>query len=737
MSILVPFNGANYIIPTPGETGWGSNLDSFFVAIGAGCLQKIGGSFLLSNEVDFGASFGLKSLYYKAETGTVATTGTLRLASADPGVVFRNNANSGNLALTTNASDQLLFNGTPIGGSGIFTANRAIISNGTGDLAVSPTTSTEIGYVSGVTSAIQTQLNSKATDSLVVHLAGIETITGAKTFTAAQTVFATGTILAPGIAFSSHLDSGLAFSTSYTAIVNGGLAPAIFSDLQTTFTNGLQSVNFFSTLSSGAGFTFNNAPVRMSTLTASRAMATNSSNNIVSSTTTDTELGFVAGVTSAIQTQINGKYSTTGGTLTGDTTYSSGKGIFWTDSGTNTVKLTAPTTITSTYTLKWPVAQGASNQYLTNDGSGNLSWTNAAGTGTVNSGTQFQLAYYATSTNVVSGLTLITASRALVSDTNGLPVAATTTTTEVQGLHSLTASRAIATDGSGILTASATTASELGFVSGVTSSIQTQLNGMAVLAASSNIFTGTFLEIDNGSNGTTEIDVRNSGAGTSALAKFVGSNGTSAFDLIQYGTNFSGTLYGVALANTTKLEARAGNTALFINTTATTMPMYIGTNNTRAMTISGSTQAVSLRGTQTNDNATAGDVGETVLGNQTTFTNFPTSTQWGDLTSISLTAGDWLVWGIYEFLGNGGTTTEFQIAITTTSGNSTTGFTNGLNNFQYRGPTSFTGTNDASISTGAVRFSLSATTTVYLKYEATYSSTAPTASGNIRALRIR
>ena len=42
------------------------------------------------------------------------------------------------------------------------TASRALISNGSGKVAVSGTTSTELGYVSGVTSAIQTQLNAKA-----------------------------------------------------------------------------------------------------------------------------------------------------------------------------------------------------------------------------------------------------------------------------------------------------------------------------------------------------------------------------------------------------------------------------------------------------------------------------------------------------------------------------------------------------------------------------------------------
>ena len=42
------------------------------------------------------------------------------------------------------------------------TANRALISNGSGKIAASSVTSTQLGYVSGVTSAIQTQLNNKA-----------------------------------------------------------------------------------------------------------------------------------------------------------------------------------------------------------------------------------------------------------------------------------------------------------------------------------------------------------------------------------------------------------------------------------------------------------------------------------------------------------------------------------------------------------------------------------------------
>lgn len=44
----------------------------------------------------------------------------------------------------------------------VYTADRALISDGAGAISVSSTTSTEIGYVSGVTSSIQTQLDTKA-----------------------------------------------------------------------------------------------------------------------------------------------------------------------------------------------------------------------------------------------------------------------------------------------------------------------------------------------------------------------------------------------------------------------------------------------------------------------------------------------------------------------------------------------------------------------------------------------
>jgi hypothetical protein len=52
--------------------------------------------------------------------------------------------------------------------------------------------------------------------------------------------------------------------------------------------------------------------LNVANLTASRALATDASKNLVSSATTSTELGYVSGVTSAIQTQLNSKAPLTG-----------------------------------------------------------------------------------------------------------------------------------------------------------------------------------------------------------------------------------------------------------------------------------------------------------------------------------------------------------------------------------------------------------------------------------------
>lgn len=179
MSSNITFNGVTYSIPDDGDFNWGPDLTAYFIAIASGALQKTGGTFTLGAETDFGASFGLKSLYFKSRHANPAAAGQLRLGNTES-ISWRNNANNGDLALTSNASDALLFNSKNVLFSALglivdadinaaaaiaysklaaLTASRLLVSSAGGVVSVSAVTATEAGYLSGVTSAIQTQLN--------------------------------------------------------------------------------------------------------------------------------------------------------------------------------------------------------------------------------------------------------------------------------------------------------------------------------------------------------------------------------------------------------------------------------------------------------------------------------------------------------------------------------------------------------------------------------------------------
>lgn len=82
------------------------------------------------------------------------------------------------------------------------TANRALISNGSGKVDVSAVTSTELGYLDGVTSNIQTQLNSKLSSAPVTS---VNSKTGAVTLTAADVSAVPTTRTVNGHALSSNV----------------------------------------------------------------------------------------------------------------------------------------------------------------------------------------------------------------------------------------------------------------------------------------------------------------------------------------------------------------------------------------------------------------------------------------------------------------------------------------------------------------------------------------------------
>lgn len=202
MATNVTLNSVSYSIPATGDSQWGTNVANYLIAISTAVLQKSGGAFTLTADVDFGASYGLKAVKFSSRS-TPATVGVFR-AGNNQSLAWRDAANAGDLELKVNASDVLEFDGAPLVTLALGTANyplkmnagatayewaqiidasvaasaaialtklaattvsRALVSDASGFVTASATTATEIGYVSGLTSAVQTQINTKITAS--------------------------------------------------------------------------------------------------------------------------------------------------------------------------------------------------------------------------------------------------------------------------------------------------------------------------------------------------------------------------------------------------------------------------------------------------------------------------------------------------------------------------------------------------------------------------------------------
>lgn len=118
MAIPLTVNGAVFEYPVDFDENWGVDATGWAQAVTNGMLQMQGGSFPLTANVNFGPNFGLLAAYFQTRSASPATAGTVRLSSADAGVAFRNNANNANLIITTDASDNLLYNGQVVALSG-------------------------------------------------------------------------------------------------------------------------------------------------------------------------------------------------------------------------------------------------------------------------------------------------------------------------------------------------------------------------------------------------------------------------------------------------------------------------------------------------------------------------------------------------------------------------------------------------------------------------------------------
>lgn len=247
MAIPLIVNGVTFQYPQQFDKNWGPTLTNWSSAVTSGMLQKAGGSFPLTAEVDFGSSFGMKVKSIKSEETNIAQSGFLRLANASAGIAWRNATNGADLALTVNASNQLTFNGTSIGATTSLTNGHILVGN----------------------------VSNQPAD---VAMSGDITITNA-----GVTALGTGKVLDANVNASAAIAwSKLATGTAYNWL------------------------------------TLNASGVIVGTaVTASRAVVTDSNGLPTASAATATEVGQLSGVTSPIQTQINGKLSKSGDTMSG------------------------------------------------------------------------------------------------------------------------------------------------------------------------------------------------------------------------------------------------------------------------------------------------------------------------------------------------------------------------------------------------------------------------------------
>jgi hypothetical protein len=213
---------------------------------------------------------------------------------AESGATARTSLGLGSIA--TQASNSVSITGGSItgitdlavadGGTGASDAAGARTNLGLGTMATQASSSVSItgGSISGITDLAIADGGTGASDA-----SGARTNLGLGTMAtqAASSVSITGGSIS-GITDLAVADGGTGSSTASGARTNLGLA--IGTDVQAQITGGATTIT-------------------SSNLTASRALASDGSGKVAVSSVTDTELGYVSGVTSAIQTQLSARYT--------------------------------------------------------------------------------------------------------------------------------------------------------------------------------------------------------------------------------------------------------------------------------------------------------------------------------------------------------------------------------------------------------------------------------------------
>ncbi len=405
------------------------------------------------------------------------------------------------------------------------TASRAVVSDGSGKVAISDVTATEIGYLDGVSSAIQTQLDTKGTttEDAAIEARRVANIAGAVSTITTGNLTASKALVSDG---SGKVSASAVTSTEL------GYVDGVTSAIQTQIDSKQATIT-------GAATTIDDAD-----LTASRAIVSDGSGKVAVSVVTSTEIGYLDGVSSAIQTQLNAKAPLAGATFTGQVNMSDDLVVTGnlTVNGDTTTVNSENKVIQDRFIMLANAVSGApsadvgiffnrgtsgnaalyydesakfftlsetrdpdSNIAISPTGAANLAVGQFTATSVKYNGADLNTAITDNRSGAVSTVYKdnLTASRALVSDGSGKIAISAVTATElgyVDGVTSaiqtqidskqatitgaattiddadLTASRAVVSDGSGKVAVSDVTSTELGYLDGVSSAIQTQIN---------------------------------------------------------------------------------------------------------------------------------------------------------------------------------------------------------------------------------------------------------------------
>lgn len=325
---------------------------------------------------------------------------------------------------------------------------------------------------------------------------------------------------------------------------------------------------------------------------------------------------------------------------------------------------------------------------------GDGSWAAPSGSGTVNSGTAGRLSLFATTTNAVSDT--------YVQNSHNITLGIAT-----QASRSADLAITIPNPGNAIATAN--------FVldQGATTlnaqlTIADTANENALVVGNTNATSGgcIFITGNTISAAQANVGIRAITIAGPIRAFTIEGTGVENFRVETPGTN----------VQTLKIQVYSGSTTV------------TGINMTAA--------GVSVLGTNTNDNAAAGYVGEYVTSQVTSDVSAGSSNVYFNITSISLTAGDWDVTGNMEFDLNSATATSCIAVVSTFTGNTTTDHVSGYNKSSGAVPLS-TNAQGTSAQIPRFRVSIASTTTVYLKCLYTYTAGTPQAIGSLTARRIR